>query len=54
MSLDLARRRFLYGSLTGLGGIALSDVMRGATVTVQSARAEDARTTSPRRNRAFF
>src|ERR1041385_4589734 len=30
MSFDLARRRFLYGSLTGLGGIALSDVMRAA------------------------
>src|SRR5215468_2370709 len=32
MSLDLARRRFLYGSLTGLGGIALSDLLRGATL----------------------
>ena len=33
MSFDLARRRFLYGSLTGVGGIALADVLRAATVT---------------------
>src|SRR5829696_3027776 len=31
MSIDLARRRFLYQSLTGVGGLALADVMRGAT-----------------------
>src|SRR4051795_2690739 len=31
MRFDVARRNFLYGSLTGLGGIALADVMRGAT-----------------------
>ena len=32
MSFDLARRRFLYQSLTGVGGLALADVMRGGTV----------------------
>ena len=32
MSLDFARRRFLYGSLTGLGGIALADLMRADTI----------------------
>ena len=31
MSLNFARRRFLYHSLTGVGGLALADVMRGAT-----------------------
>ena len=32
MSLDLARRRFLYQSLTGVGGLALADVMHRAWV----------------------
>ena len=30
MNLDFARRRFLYQSLTGVGGVALLDLMRGA------------------------
>ena len=30
MSLDLARRRFLYQSLTGVGGLALADADRAA------------------------
>src|SRR3954453_3909505 len=34
MSLDLARRRFLYQSLTGVGGLALADVMHGAAAAV--------------------
>src|SRR6516165_6166747 len=33
MDFDSARRRFLYGSLTGLGGIAFSDLLRGAAVS---------------------
>ena len=43
MNFELARRRFLYQSLTGVGGLALADVMRGATCRDQSAGAEDAR-----------
>ncbi len=34
MNFDLARRRFLYHSLTGVGGLALADVMRGASSAV--------------------
>src|SRR3954451_8873076 len=30
MSFDLARRRFLYGSLTGVGSVALADILRAA------------------------
>jgi hypothetical protein len=31
MNFELARRRFLYQSLTGVGGLALADVLRGST-----------------------
>ena len=32
MNFELARRRFLYQSLTGVGGLALADVLSGGTV----------------------
>ena len=31
MNFEIARRRFLYQSLTGVGGLALADVLRGGT-----------------------
>ena len=43
MNFELARRRFLYQSLTGVGGLALADVLRGAAVATNPAGAEDAR-----------
>ena len=36
MDLELARRRFLYQSLTGVGGIALLDLMKAQAGTIGS------------------
>ena len=55
MNFDLARRRFLYRSLTGLGGIALSDLhARRYRRRSESARAEDAAPHSPRPKSCIF
>lgn len=54
MDLELARRRFLYQSLTGVGGIALMDLMKAQAATISGPLSPKAPHHSPKAKSCIF